>query len=276
MSKEKILKTLLDISKRYKNQDNNIKSYIYYKAYLSYKNNKKEGIGPKIQKIIDDIKNNKEVEYPKDLENVIDIPGFSYKKIKELRKMGLDTIEKIKREYLNGKLKLNKQQIIGLKYYKELEKRIPRKSIRKLEKKLKKSGKIFKIMGSYKRGKKTSGDIDILIWGNTTIDSILSEIDILDTISRGDLKYMGIIKVDNIIAHLDIIKVSKEDLIPAELFFTGPGYFNILMRNIAKDKGYKLSRYGLFNRITGEKIKLKSEKDIFKKLGMEYIPYEKR
>ena len=43
------------------------------------------------------------------------------------------------------------------------------------------------------------------------------------------------------------------------------------MRPIAKEKGYKLSEYGLFDIITGKEIKTKSERDIFKKLDLEYI-----
>ena len=43
------------------------------------------------------------------------------------------------------------------------------------------------------------------------------------------------------------------------------------MRKVAKDKGYKLSEYGLFDS-NGERFKIKSERDIFKKLNMEYLP----
>ena len=41
-------------------------------------------------------------------------------------------------------------------------------------------------------------------------------------------------------------------------------------------KGYKLSEYGLFNRKTGELVAAKTEKEIFKKLGVPYVHYKKR
>jgi DNA polymerase (family 10) len=40
---------------------------------------------------------------------------------------------------------------------------------------------------------------------------------------------------------------------------------------IAKEKGYKLSEYGLFNE-DGDMINVTSERDIFHKLKMEYLP----
>ena len=43
------------------------------------------------------------------------------------------------------------------------------------------------------------------------------------------------------------------------------------MREIAKSKGYKLSEYGLFDK-NNKKFKIKSERDVFKKLGLEYLP----
>ena len=50
------------------------------------------------------------------------------------------------------------------------------------------------------------------------------------------------------------------------------------MRSVAQSLGFLLNRYGLYQ-IEGEKkkkIKIKSEKDIFKKLGMEYLEPNKR
>ena len=53
---------------------------------------------------------------------------------------------------------------------------------------------------------------------------------------------------------------------------TGSGELNKRMRQIAKEKGFKLSEYGLFNISDGKKIKISSEEDFFKKLNMKYLP----
>ena len=47
---------------------------------------------------------------------------------------------------------------------------------------------------------------------------------------------------------------------------------NIELRNIAFRKGYKLSEYGLYSKESGEQVAGKSEEDIYKKLGLAYIP----
>ena len=48
------------------------------------------------------------------------------------------------------------------------------------------------------------------------------------------------------------------------------------MRQIAKDKGLKLSEYELSEIKTKKKIKITSEEYVFKKLDMEYIKPEFR
>jgi DNA polymerase/3'-5' exonuclease PolX len=65
---------------------------------------------------------------------------------------------------------LNNVQKKGLKYYEDILERIPRNEIVKYEKifrksfkKVSKKGDRFEIVGSYRRGAKTSGDIDIII-----------------------------------------------------------------------------------------------------------------
>lgn len=274
MTKQKILNELLKVSKMYNNQDNYIKSYVYYNAYFNLKNGIDKGIGPSINKFINSIKNNK-IIYPKDILIIPQLKGFSFRFMKELYDKGYDSILKIKNAYINGKIKLNNQQIIGLKYQNDLNKKIPRYIIKKLEDKLNKTNKKFMILGSYKRGNKFSGDIDLLIYGKTTINSMLDEFDIIETISKGNSRFMGLIKFNNRIIHLDIVKVKKDELITGILFFTGPASFNIYLRSIAKDKGFKLSRYGLFDK-RGKKLNLKNEKDLFKKLDIKYIPVNKR
>ena len=89
-------------------------------------------------------------------------------------------------------------------------------------------------------------------------------------------KYMGFSKYkDNYVRRIDIRFVTNDSFPSALLYFTGSGEFNVKMRNIAKEKGYKLSEYGLFDK-DENKVKLKSEEAIFKFLGMEYVEPENR
>ena len=85
-------------------------------------------------------------------------------------------------------------------------------------------------------------------------------------------KYMGFSKYKNKpVRRIDIRYIPYDSYYSALLYFTGSGDLNKKMRNIAKTKNYKLSEYGLFNE-NGEKFKVKSERDIFKLLDMEYLP----
>ena len=60
----------------------------------------------------------------------------------------------------------------------------------------------------------------------------------------------------------------------ALLYFTGSKEHNVRLRGIAKKKGWKLNEYGLFE---GEKlIPCRDEAEIFRALGLSYIPPELR
>ena len=94
--------------------------------------------------------------------------GIGPKKAKELvKKHNVSTIAELRER--QDEL-LNDVQKKGLKYYEDILERIPRTEIVEYEKKLKKYiNKIkgpnsqFEIVGSYRRGNKDSGDIDIII-----------------------------------------------------------------------------------------------------------------
>ena len=90
---------------------------------------------------------------------------------------------------------------------------------------------------------------------------------------------MGLAKyLDNPIRRLDIRLIPLESFFTAYLYFTGSYEFNERMRGIAKRQGYKLNEYGLYKKTgdTYKLIKVKSEEDIFKVLGMDYVEPEKR
>jgi DNA polymerase/3'-5' exonuclease PolX len=94
---------------------------------------------------------------------------------------------------------------------------------------------------------------------------------------EGMQKFSGLIKTkySPFVRQIDILSVKKENYIPALLYFTGSGLFNRKMRLIAKEKGYKLNEKELSYK--GRKVKdIKSEREIFNILGIDYLPPEKR
>ena len=77
---------------------------------------------------------------------------------------------------------------------------------------------------------------------------------------------------------VDLRVVPKESYGAALQYFTGSKDHNIIVREIAIKKGYKLNEYGLF-KISGKKeIKIagETEEKIYEKLGLDYIEPEMR
>ncbi|MBM4240354.1 MAG: DNA polymerase/3'-5' exonuclease PolX [Euryarchaeota archaeon] len=130
------------------------------------------------------------------------------------------------------------------------------------------------IAGSIRRRKETVGDIDILVTTNKAqevMNFFTSMENVENVISKGKTKSSVILK-DNIESDLRVVdnKLFEATL----LYFTGSKETNIEMRKIAIKKGLKLNDYGLFK--GGKRLNLNTEKEIFQRLGMEFIEPELR
>lgn len=254
-----ILKKLSEI---YSLNGDDIRAFTYYKAWYNLTNDIKNGIGKSVNEWL----NNKK-KLPK-IEKKISM--------KHLKYLNDNDIEDFREKYINNKIKLNKYELILLNYYDFLKNGIKKEEIDDIKSNI--NIKNSKILGSYIRGKEKSSDIDILIYGYKNINNIINKINkkypIVLTIQKSENKFMGLIKYKKKFVHIDIINVKKTELIPSILYFTGPKLFNIMIRNIAKKKGYKLNRYGLFK--NNKSIKLTKEKDIFDILNIKYVPPNQR
>ena len=182
---------------------------------------------------------------------------------------------------------LTHHQKVGLKYYYDLKKKIPRKYITDFINILNNYDFKFTVCGSYRRGKDYSGDIDVLILEqkNTCLDSIISKLkkDKLltdDLTNKGKTKYMGICKLPNFQQYMriDIRLIPYESKGAAMLYFTGSGNFNKVMRTEALKKGYTINEYGIYTTkkegkkmVKDELVPTESEEDIFKVVDMEYL-----
>lgn len=220
----------------------------------------------------------------------LDIAGVGPVKAAELVDAGLRTITDLeaKRELLNAK------QLIGLRYYHDFKLRIPRKEmeahaalIRHVIDTLYPQTAVCEIVGSYRRGAKNSGDIDVLVTAakpdtsiniHSIIEALKSEQGasgyLCDDLAHGDKKYMGVCRLKRHKTHrrFDLLVTSPEQFPFALLYFTGSGEFNIEMRNIALSKGYSLSEYGLKPlQAQAQPPLMKNERDIFVFLNLEWV-----
>ena len=219
--------------------------------------------------------------------------GVGPVKAQELWDMGARSIDDIRENYTGL---LNDNQQIGLKYYEDLLKRVPRWQVKELDKKI---GAIIRevaqengwdvksrVCGSYRRQSETCGDMDILLCERkghgilkALVDRLIKMGILIETLGLGPTKYMGITQTSTGTAFRIDMEVIKETEWPyALLYFTGSGLFNERQRLVAKKMGYSLSEHGLKDVETGEYVKgLTSEREIFEYLGMEYLkPWERK
>ena len=258
------------------------------------------GIGPTIMekfneyvttgtlKVIEREKNN-----PANL--LTEIHGIGPKKANELVKAGISNIEelRIKQDEL-----LNATQKIGLKYYDEISKRIPRSEIKEYENiflqtvKNNELNMHMQIVGSYRRGLESSGDIDVIITSNDKdndiynkfIDSLLKDGIILEVLSRGSNKCLVITRLnkDSLARRVDFLFTPLQEFPFAILYFTGSKIFNTLMRHKALKKGFTFNEHGMYKlddkNKKGQHVShhFSDEKSIFDFLQLEYKePWER-
>lgn len=228
------------------------------------------------------------------------IYGVGPKKAKQLIEDGLDSLEKIKKLPENELKKVfNKNQLKGLEYYDDINQKIPRAEIDEFDKVF---GRIIKeccgdttdyeIVGSYRRGKMLSGDIDMIITNKNNdqavFDKFLDELrtkNILEyTFSKGTTKSLTMCRLNpkkTTARRVDFLYTSPSEFPFAILYFTGSKIFNTVMRQKALSMGYTLNEHGLSymkGGVKGEKVEkqFNDEKDIFDFLNMVYKSPEER
>jgi DNA polymerase (family X) len=139
--------------------------------------------------------------------------------------------------------------------------------------------------GSLRRCKELIGDIDILVCAannnrSDIIKKFIAYEEVGSILATGDTKASVILK-NGIQCDLRIVKDSEYPF--ALNYFTGSKEHNVEMRSLARKKGWSLNEYG-FTKINDSKSSRKvnripscsSEKDIYKALGLHYIPPELR
>jgi len=223
-----------------------------------------------------------------------DIYGVGPKKAKELVGKGIRTIPQLRQQQNEV---LNHIQRIGLQYYEDILKRIPRQEIDEYR-------TIFEtafnqvrgtaaqakydIVGSYRRGAAASGDIDVILTGESAllftafIDQLLERGVILQILSRGPSKCLVIARLPGKTARrVDFLYTSFKEYPFAQLYFTGSKAFNTVMRGHALSKGYTMNEHGLYNvrdKKKGSPVDtvFKDEGGIFDFLGLAYVEPEGR
>ncbi len=130
--------------------------------------------------------------------------------------------------------------------------------------------------GSLRRMKETIGDIDLLASSErpAEVTEAFTHLPLVrEVLGVGPTK-ASILTADNL--QIDLRVVEPEAWGAALLYFTGNKEHNIALREIALRRGYKLSEYGLFDERTGRRLAGEEEADVYRALGLEWIPPELR
>jgi DNA polymerase (family 10) len=262
------------------------------------------GVGASIAEKIEELLETGRLKYyenlkkkmPVDISGLTAVEGIGAKHVKTLyKKLKIKTIKDLEKAARQGKIR--KLEGFGIKSEENILKGIEflKKSsgrfilgfimseIRKIESRLRQLKEVEKVMaaGSVRRRKETIGDVDILVISKNpkpVMDYFVSMPEVARIYAHGGTKSAVKLKSG---LDADVRVVPQNSYGAALAYFTGSKDHNVAMRGIAMKKGWKLNEYGLFlsERGKGEREKLiagKTEEEIYKKLGFDYIEPELR
>lgn len=134
------------------------------------------------------------------------------------------------------------------------------------------------LAGSLRRKKETIGDIDIVVLAKPKdrkkiVNRIVALSQVQKILAKGTTKVSVVLK-NNV--QVDVRLVNDYEYGAAMLYFTGSREHTIQLRTIAKEKGYKINEYGLFDVKTNRRLAGETEEGMYKVLGLKYIPPEQR
>ncbi|XP_060624242.2 DNA polymerase lambda [Anolis sagrei] len=239
------------------------------------------------------------------LEVFSNIWGAGVKTAQMWYQQGFRTLDDVR-----SKASLTRQQAIGLKHYEDFVERMPREEAAEIEQTVREAaqsiqpGLVCVACGSFRRGKSTCGDVDVLVThpdGHSHEGVFSKLLDCLrnqgfltdDLVSQEDSgnqkKYLGVCRLpgpDRRHRRLDIIVVPYSEFACSLLYFTGSAHFNRSMRALAKTKGMSLSEHALscgvvrghggLKTVPGHVLPTPTEKDVFLLLDLPYREPQER
>lgn len=200
-------------------------------------------------------------EIPESTLAMLRIPGLGPKKAAVLYKeLGITSLAQLKRACEDGEVRKLKgfaqkteQAILdGLAIAEAANKRLYWADVDEIAQAMQehfsqcKAVKQLEFAGSYRRGKETVGDLDILVVGSDVqqvMDCLAQYPDVASTIVRGDTKMSIRLQIG---LQVDLRVVPARSFGAALQYFTGSKEHNVLLRGLAKSRGLKINEYGVF------------------------------
>lgn len=228
-------------------------------------------------------------EIPVSLEALLRIPGLGPKRIKVLhQELHIKTLRQLENAARRGDLrqlpffgaKLEQQILETIAAHRTTERRFLYRTARvyaePLRTYLEAGPGVYEVVvaGSYRRGKETVGDLDILVTARENgpvMQHFVDYDEVQDVVSKGSTRATVFLHSG---LQVDLRVVEKNSFGAALYYFTGSKAHNIQVRRRAQQRGLKINEYGVFRgdeRIAGE-----TEASVLKAVGLPFIPPELR
>ncbi len=228
-------------------------------------------------------------EVPASVEDLLHIPGLGPKRVKTLyHSLGIETTTQLAQAVKAGRVRglpgfgsgIEQKILQALETHRVAEKRFLRALVvpyaEALTHYLRRMRNVLDVVvaGSYRRGKETVGDLDILVTtkGTTDVmDAFVAYDEVVEVVSQGSTRATVILRSG---LQVDLRVVAQQSYGAALHYFTGSKAHNIQVRRLGQKRGLKINEYGVFKgkkRVAG-----KTEVSVFKSVGLPYIEPELR
>jgi len=226
---------------------------------------------------------------PPTLEDLLHIPGLGPKRVRLMYdELGIETLEQLARAAEAGRLRSlpgfgarTEQRILdALAAHRSGERRylfsVARQYAEPLAAWLRGSPGVDTVViaGSYRRGRETVGDLDILVTAaadSPVMARFTGYEEVAEVVSSGSTRATVFLRCG---LQVDLRVVATDSLGAALHYFTGSKAHNIHIRRLGQQRGLKINEYGVFKgerRVAGE-----TEASVFAAVGLPYIPPELR
>lgn len=233
-------------------------------------------------------------QVPASVLQMLKVPGLGPKKAAVIYKeLGVATLEDLKAVCLAGKVrelkgfgaKTEQTILLGIETAAHADKRLLWAEADEIGQALRRhfdgcpGVAQLELGGSYRRGKETVGDLDILVETSdvaSAMDRLAKFPGVAEVINRGETKTSVRLGTG---LQIDLRAVPAESFGAALQYFTGSKEHNVILRGMAKDRGLKINEYGVYRVGKDGKetyIAGKTEADVYATLELPVFPPESR
>jgi DNA polymerase (family X) len=230
---------------------------------------------------------------PNGLIQLLQIQGLGGKKISKLYlELGVESIEDLKEACLQKKVqalagfgkKTEEKILLAIENVGTRPERLPIAFMLKIADQIKGQLQSFKDIdkyspaGSLRRMRETIKDLDFIIATENPAsvrEQLLKLPRIKEVIGAGETKVSLTLQYDYDVS-IDFRIVRPKEFATTLHHFTGSKDHNVRMRQLAKERGLKISEYGVENVETGEVITFSSEEEFYQYFGLPFFPPELR